>query len=183
MFDLSGLLPPFNASEYCLMATVLIAVVTDCAEQKIFNWLTFPAMLLGLVLHACLGGLWGLGDSLLGFLCGFVPVLPVYARGGLKGGDVKLFAAIGALGGTCFALAALLASAIAGGVLSVLWALMHGQLRNTMGQVGQAVRVAMVPGLQLTRPLHESHTPPLPYGVAITTGTLVCLLMPSFRPF
>jgi prepilin peptidase CpaA len=169
---------PFGACDLALLATVLVATYTDCRWQRIYNWLTLPAILLGWTLHAWLGGIWGLGDSLLGFVVAFGPALVVYQLKGIKGGDVKLIAAIGALGGSHFLPGALLATALCGGVLSLLWTAWHGTLGKTVGQVGQAVRVALVPGMQLARPLHESHSPPLPYGVAIAAGTLTCLFLP-----
>jgi prepilin peptidase CpaA len=182
LYDISGVAPGFGACELALLVTVLIAVYTDCRWQRIFNWLTLPAILLGWGLHAWLGGWWGLGDSFLGFLAGFGLALVVYLLKGIKGGDVKLIAAIGALGGIRFLGGALIGTALCGGVVSLIWALAHGTLGRTVAQVGQAVRCALVPGLQLTRPLHQSYSPPLPYGVAITAGTLLCLFLPQWRP-
>jgi prepilin peptidase CpaA len=182
LYDIPGAVSSFDAYDWALLATVLIAVYTDCRWQRIFNWLTLPAILLGWGLHAWIDGWWGLGDSLLGFLAGFGVALVVYLLKGIKGGDVKLIAAIGSLGGLVFLGGALLGTALCGGLVSLIWALSHGTLGKTIVQVGQAIRVALVPGLQLTRPLHQSYSPPLPYGVAITAGTLLCLLLPQWRP-
>lgn len=179
--DISVVMASFGTYELALLVTVLIAVCTDCLWQRIFNWLTLPAILIGWGLHARLDGWWGLGDSLLGFLVGFGLAFVVYQMKGIKGGDVKLIAAIGALGGFKFLVGALLGTAICGGVVSLLWTLLHGTLGRTVVQVVQAVRCALVPGLQLTRPLHQSYSPPLPYGVAITAGTLLCLFLPEWR--
>jgi prepilin peptidase CpaA len=181
--DLPAVVTRLRACDLLLLLTILIALYTDCRWQKIFNWLTLPAVLAGWNLHAWFGGWSGLGDSLLGFLCGFLPALAVYAVKGIKGGDVKLIAAIGALGRARFLGSALLGTALAGGLLSLLWTAAHGTLRPTVRQVGAAITVACVPGLAMDRPLHESHSPPLPYGVAIAAGTLSCLFLPQWRPF
>jgi prepilin peptidase CpaA len=181
--DLNAVALHFGACDLILLLTVLIALYTDCRWQKICNWLTLPAVLAGWTLHAWFGGWSGLGDSLLGFLCGLLPALAVYAVKGIKGGDVKLIAAIGALGGARFLGSALIGTALAGGLLSLLWAAAHGTLVPTVRQVGAAVRVACVPGLAMDRPLHDSHSPPLPYGVAIAAGTMFCLFLPQWRPW
>lgn len=106
-----------------------IAAWTDWRTGNIPNWLTFGTLALAPVGHvvasfhhhapaseAFANG----GYSILGaFVCGSMPML-LYRRGAIGGGDVKLFAAIGALLRTmvgieaefyCFMAAALIAPA------------------------------------------------------------------------
>ncbi len=96
-------------------AVVLIAARTDLRTRLIPNALTLGSMALGLGVHA----LWpavadgwsaaghGLVQSLAGAaICGLPPLL-LFARGEMGGGDVKLFAAIGALCGSHVGLAVL----------------------------------------------------------------------------
>jgi prepilin peptidase CpaA len=83
-----------------------LAAWTDLRSGRIPNWLTLGALLAGVVARAVsgwmfFGGLRGAllsgGYSIAGALvCGLVPFL-LYWLGGAGGGDVKLFAAIGAL--------------------------------------------------------------------------------------
>jgi len=87
-------------------AVAAIAAWTDSRSGQIPNWLTFGAAAIGVVAHAFFG--WKLGDgwrsavgeggrSLGGLLvCSAVPGF-MYGRGAIGGGDVKLFAALGAL--------------------------------------------------------------------------------------
>jgi prepilin peptidase CpaA len=115
-----------------LIAAVLIcgiAAWTDWRTGNIPNWLTFGTLGLAPVAHVAVSfahhapaaeAFANGGYSLLGGLaCGFLPML-LYRRGGIGGGDVKLFAAIGALLRTmvgveaefyCFLAAALIAPA------------------------------------------------------------------------
>jgi len=93
-----------------LVAAVILAAVaawTDWRTGEIPNWLTFGAMILAPIAHvitalaithmpvrmAFTEGAYSVGGLL---LCGMIPLL-LYTRGGIGGGDVKLFAAIGAL--------------------------------------------------------------------------------------
>jgi prepilin peptidase CpaA len=94
---------------YFLLAAAVVAGVaawTDSRTGHIPNWLTLGTLGVALVSHLVAGwvldngwrgGLWGLGSSAAGSaLCLVVPAF-MYWRGAIGGGDVKLFAAIGAL--------------------------------------------------------------------------------------
>lgn len=92
------------------VAAVLLAAIaawTDWRTGEIPNWLTFGTMGIAPIAHivvaitithlpmraAFLQGAYSVGGLL---LSGMIPLL-LYTRGGIGGGDVKLFAAIGAL--------------------------------------------------------------------------------------
>jgi prepilin peptidase CpaA len=80
-----------------------IAMITDMKWGRIYNWLTFPAIFAGWLLNLALFGLSGLGYSFLATLAG-IGLYIIPAAFGLVGmGDVKLMGAIGALGGSSFA--------------------------------------------------------------------------------
>ncbi|HET7538730.1 MAG TPA: A24 family peptidase [Polyangiaceae bacterium] len=102
---------PFDIAALALTAT---AAGYDLRTGHIPNWLTFGSLLGAIFARALLGALHG-GPALLGhavfdavcgvLVCGAVPAI-VFFRGGMGGGDVKLFSALGAL---CSARAGLLA--------------------------------------------------------------------------
>jgi prepilin peptidase CpaA len=90
----------------CLVI-VLLATISDVASRKIPNVLTLGGIVLGLAIHAGVGYVGaGAGGALRGFahslegvaICGIFPVIS-FARHEMGGGDVKLFAAVGALSG------------------------------------------------------------------------------------
>ena len=69
-----------------------LAVYFDLVRHKIPNFLTFPAMLLGLLYHALSGGWSGLWFSLAGLLLGaalllvpFAPVSYTHLKRGIEG--------------------------------------------------------------------------------------------------
>ena len=108
--------------ELPLVILVVIAAATDLRRGKVYNWTTYPAAGLGLLLNAVLqpAGL-GIGAAALGLLIGFVPLFLGYAGGFLGGGDVKLMGAVGAFLGPWATLYALLYSCLAGAFLSLMW--------------------------------------------------------------
>jgi prepilin peptidase CpaA len=98
-----------SASRGEILSTVLLllltatAAVTDLRFHKIYNWTTYPGILLALAVNFCGNG-WddgipghpGLKDSLLGLAaCGGL-MLASYVFFNVGGGDVKLIAMVGA---------------------------------------------------------------------------------------
>ena len=85
---------------YLTVALVLVAAYIDISTRKIPNILTVIGALLGLTLHTWFEGLNGISTSLLGFLIGFLLLLPGYLLKMTGAGDLKLMAAVGALVGS-----------------------------------------------------------------------------------
>lgn len=82
-----------------MIAVAATAAATDARSGLIPNWITLPPLLAALVLHFITHGAGGLALSVAGALvCGLVPYL-LFRQGTMGGGDVKLLAALGALGG------------------------------------------------------------------------------------
>jgi len=160
-----------------LAVFVAIVIVTDWRWQRIPNQVTYPTMLVGLLLGlaqgfvsgapnggigAPLGG--GFLDHLSGLAVAFLVCYPFYAAGGLKAGDAKMLMAIGALRGTLFLLYAAFYGALAGGVLALILI---------------AVRRLAPPETEVADPFWRLMKSRIPYGVALGVGALVALaLMP-----
>ena len=111
------LLSPFPA--VVVIVAALIAAATDIWKFKVYNALTLPLLLGGLIYHAATAGWAGLANSALGLLFGFAILLLFYAMGGMGAGDVKLMAAIGAWLGMPMTFYVFIASGLAGGVYAV----------------------------------------------------------------
>lgn len=105
-----------HVHQTCILACVgvtAVAAVTDARTGRIPNWLTVPPMVLGPLVWGASGGLtiarYGPPfGTLLGSLGSLVvcalPAFFLWKGGAMGGGDVKLFAAIGALGLSQFGL-------------------------------------------------------------------------------
>lgn len=167
-----------------LAAVLVTAAVCDLARGKVFNWLTYPAIVAGLALGALTGAFgnaagdaWdGLTDRILGFGFGFGVLLVAYLVGGMGGGDVKLMGAVGALVGWngLAPYAALHAAfysfmtAAAVGLVLVVW---RGQIWTVLRKLALAVRILPLPKASMDEAV-GGDTIHVPFGFAVCVGTL-----------
>jgi len=178
---LAGLLPLFTI--------LAVAVYTDLRERRIPNKLVLAGIVTGLLLHTLLpegngflakwpGGVGFLG-SLQGLAIGAAAMFPLYFLRAMGAGDVKLMAAVGAILGPDDILPAVIGTFLAGGVVSILTALMAGSAGQLVRNLIYMVQVTL---LKLALPGRPSIEPPLesagsaPYAVAVALGTLGGLL-------
>ena len=109
-----------------------IAAVTDVWRYKVYNALTLPLMLSGLLFYGVSHGAAGLRFSTCGLLCGFTALIVLYALGGFGAGDVKLMAGIGAWIGPANALSLFIASSLLTGVCAVVLCWRQRRLRERL---------------------------------------------------
>ena len=81
---------------------LLIASVTDLREQKIYNWLTFPMIALGIAVNGTLGDGWAF--ALIGLGVAFALHFFLWVVNVERAGDAKLAMGVGALLGWSFML-------------------------------------------------------------------------------
>jgi prepilin peptidase CpaA len=126
-----------------LVASV-VAGLTDIMKFKVYNILTFPLLVSGLVYHALSGGAPGLVGSFLGLALGGGVLLIFYLLGGMGAGDVKFMAGVGAWLGVVLTFYVFLASAIAAGLYALVLIVAFGSVRETflnLQIIGQRVRM------------------------------------------
>ena len=152
----------------------------DLKSRRIPNFVTGPAILLGLLLHASFDGWQGLFTSLAsGLLCGVI-FLIFYLAGGMGAGDVKLITAAGCLAGLSHAAYLLVLTSLAGGVMALVLAFMRGRLKETLSNVlaltSHHSQAGLTPHPEIN--VLNTNTLRLPYGVAIAAGSSLtfCLL-------
>ncbi len=164
-----------------LFTLLIVAAYTDMTAGKVYNWCTFPALLLGLILNYWIGGTFAgppnLFESMVGMAMGFGFFVIFYFPGLVGGGDLKLVTAIGALKGWKFLLSALLYTSIVGAVLAVLYLIWAGSLMSGMrASLRMAFRIRRremnEEELKETEPARKR----IPYGVAIAVGTMLAFL-------
>jgi prepilin peptidase CpaA len=184
MTDLDILMPKL-AIEFVFPAASLlcaaICAVYDVRSRRIPNFITLPAIVFGLLLHAVLGGWRQLATAAAGGLvCGLI-FLVFYLAGGMGAGDVKLMTAAGCLAGLPLIGHLLLWTALAGGVMAIGLAIYRRQMVTTVRNIyaivvhHQAMGLAPHPQLSIS----NECTLRLPYALAIAAGSALslCLLV------
>jgi len=169
------LLQPILTYPAAASACALVASVFDVRSRRIPNFITFPAFGFGLVLHLVLGGWRQLLSALAaGIICGLVFFL-FYVAGGMGAGDVKLI--MGCIAGLSHIAYILVLTAISGGIMAVVLALVRGKFQETLLNVGEIASHHRQAGLQPHPDLNldNAKTLRLPYALAIASGTVLTL--------
>jgi len=158
--------------QYLLLAILGMAAVIDFRTYRIPNWLTGPAILVGLSWHTFTNQVSGLVFSLEGAVLGLGIFVILYMCSWIGAGDVKLFAAVGAFLGPAQTISAAIAIALVGGLLALLVLSFHQGWRKTALWLWSYVKT-----LFLTRSMRgltpvQGAAPKVPYAVAIGLGTI-----------
>jgi prepilin peptidase CpaA len=154
------------------------ASYTDLRWRRIPNYLTFPAIGVGLVLSLATDGWLGLLLSLGGAV--LAPSILVLAHGG-KGpgmGDIKLAAALGALLGPALGAAAMIVSMIAGAGVAMVWMAKEWGIFGH-GKVKEGITRSLSRRGRRTEggPSLNTGGLAIPYGLALAIGTLLTLVV------
>ena len=175
----------FQITSYVIFAIILclslLASAWDLKTYRIPNWLTFGAILVGLSVNIVFYGLDGLTNSFGGLLLGGAVMFPFFWFGGMGGGDVKLAAAFGALGGFYFTINTLLWGSLIGGVASLIIILYRrGFLKSIKRLYADFIVIFILKtGLNNTEKaeneIEKKEKILLPYGVFISLGALISL--------
>lgn len=149
----------------------------DFRTHKIPNWLTVPCMAAGLFLQTAAGGWNGFFQGLGGWAVGSVFIF-LWLAGGLKAGDVKLYMAVGALGGWKFCLNTEIYSMIFGGAASLVLLIWRKRRLTQMKRLWLYVM-----NLLMTRnfvPYHGGEKSYFCFGWLIGAGALAAMIWPVF---
>jgi len=160
----------------CTLAVTLIAAWTDWRTRKIPNWLTVPALALGIGVNALAAGWPGAKASLEGAGLALVILFPFVLKRGLGAGDWKLMAAIGAFLGPLLFLLALLGSVLVCGLMAIVHLIRNGQVMTTLRNMVVLVRGVFSFGFR-SHPEISLDNPKLlklPFGVAAAIATVIC---------
>jgi prepilin peptidase CpaA len=159
-----------------LLVTILvICLITDLKERKIYNKIIFPGLIIALLLNFILGSWNGLLDSVEGLFIGLGILLIPYLMGGMGAGDVKLLALVGAFKGTLFVLYTAIYMALLGGIIAIgILLFQKGVLQRLRSVLYFVVgkRYGMKIPLILSK---DAMKTTYPYGVAIAGGAFLSL--------
>jgi prepilin peptidase CpaA len=161
-------------NETVVAGIVLVACVTDLRSRRIPNVLTFGAALAGIGVAGVTAGWSGAALAGGGWLAGIALFLPLFLLGGMGAGDVKLLGALGAWLGPLAVMWVALYGAIAGGVLAIGVACLHGYGRTLFRNVGLLLTHWRVNGIRSleTITLEGGASPRIAYALPIAVGVL-----------
>ena len=160
----------------------LTAGVTDARWRRIPNWLTYPAILVGIVLHSIADGWHGARLSLLGAALGLGLLLPFVLVRSLGGGDWKLVGGLGAFFGYNTSvpflqqrlIVVLLWTLVINGAMALCLVIWKGRARQTLRNIGRMLaaffRVHLPPS-DLT--IDNPEAIKVPFGVAAAVAVLL----------
>jgi prepilin peptidase CpaA len=177
--------PEIIVPDVICVVTCLMATIFDLRSRRIPNWLTFPAIGLGLLLNTVM--MWITHGVQMGFKLGLVSSLAGSAflllvfgfLGALRFvgmGDVKLMGAVGALLRWPVAVWVLIYVALAGGGVALFYVLVYGKLKpvfKNLFKIGR--RVFSSKDAKEKVELHR-----IPYALAIFIGSSWAILQNYF---
>ena len=164
-------------SSALLIPLAVVITYYDARYRRIPNAFVLATLIAGLSVNTIINGTQGALVSLGGCALAFALMFMLHIFGAMGAGDVKLFAGIGSLIGTSLVVPTFLVVVLVGGVLAVVTMFRAGTVRETLWRVVQ-IFVGFLPGWEMPRfsvPAERRYT--IPYGVAITLGSLISLAL------
>lgn len=160
-----------------LGVTLLIASVTDIKSRKIYNKVTYPMFVVGLILHTITMGFAGLGDGFLAALLTFVIGLFVMPFAWIKPGDFKLFMVVAAFLGMRGLAEVAFYAVFVGGVIGVIQSLVTGRLLKVIKRIWLVIKRAFLRLFYSTSnfkiALEEEGNTYTPFAPAIAIGAIL----------
>ncbi len=156
-----------------LIPLAIIIAYYDVRYRRIPNPFVLATLIGGLAINLMFGGLSGLYGSIAGCFFAFALMFLLHLFGAMGAGDVKLFAAIGAVTGAPLVLPTFIVVILTGGLLAMISIVRAGVVITTMQRVLQ-IFVGLLPGWEMPRfSIPSDRRLTIPYGVAITVGSVI----------
>jgi prepilin peptidase CpaA len=158
---------------FYLVAIILTASIFDILTFKIPNWLTYPALAVGISYFTITrGGYEGFIFSLAGAAAGFGLLILPYMIGGTGAGDVKLMGAVGSFLGAQAIFMVFIFSCILGGAYALFLLASKGLLLSTFKRYGRILWcLILTHKLIYIPPTIKEKALKLRFGLAIALGT------------
>jgi prepilin peptidase CpaA len=164
-------------SDVIVLATVAAGAgggaAIDLWTRRVPNPLTVVLAATGVLLAAT--GVSGITvrASIVGFVIGLLLMLPGHLFGATGAGDVKLFAALGALLGPAPIATAFFYTALAGGLMAIVVAMRRRRLRRTLDGTARLIVSARDTAPAIESPLENNR---FAYAPAIAVGAMMAAL-------
>jgi len=171
------------AIDFILNSVIALAIFFDLRERRIPNWLILLGFGGGVSLNVFFYGVNGALQSVLGFFLAIALFILPFALGWMGAGDVKLFAAIGAVLGLRFLPRVVFYAVLAAGAMAIFslalgWSKL-GSFRNLWSDCKLFFLTlgGSLPASTRERAAKGAHA--VPWGVAIGAGTIMAYYIDS----
>jgi len=152
----------------------VVAGWTDWHTRRIPNWLTVPALFLGIAANTLASGWSGAKEAVLGAGLGLGLLLPFVLLRSLGGGDWKLVGALGAFLGPPRLISVLLVTVLAAGLMAlalIIWKKRVGQTLRNMAHMVASLFTLHLPSPELS--LDNPDSLKVPFGVAVAVAAVL----------
>lgn len=158
------------------LALTISAAFLDWRSRRIPNWLTVPALFLGVAVHTALRGWHGTLFAVEGAGLAMVLLLAPVVMRVLGAGDWKLMGAVGAFMGPVLVLFVLFGSIFLSGLMAVVQMIRTRRVVETFRNMIVLVRGVFAFGLKANAQasLDNPHSLKLPFGIAVALATMIC---------
>jgi prepilin peptidase CpaA len=172
-----------TTTDFLIYPIAIIGVagaISDCLRGRIYNWLTFPSMLLGLAYGAFFGGFSGFLGAFFGLIAGLALYGWMFWLRFMGAGDVKLLMALGAFGGLKFVVETALLGIMVGGVMALAMLLFSRRMPSFVKRMKGFFLSVVVKELEFEAPkIDRGYT--MPYGPPIAVAAIWVAISSPFH--
>lgn len=164
---------------YVILAVLVgAAFFTDMKDSRIPNNLVIAGVFAGILVNLT-RGLEGFVFSLQGMAFGFTVLLLLYLMGGVGAGDVKLFAAIGAITGVGYTLSSLVYALFAAAFIGSVLVIIRGEFIMRMKRLFYSILLVLTLGrVKIISNFKETTGFRFPFMYAVLPGVILAYFLP-----
>lgn len=156
---------------WAILGFSLAAGACDLRWGRIFNWLTLPMMISGLVAAPVVGGSEALAGSFLGVAAGLLLYGWLFWLRAIGGGDVKFLMGLGAWGGFAYVVEVALLGIVLGGVMAVGILIVKGRMASFASRMYRFLLTLFTKELELESPKIDSRLKML-FGIPMAVAAI-----------
>jgi Flp pilus assembly protein protease CpaA len=157
--------------KYLILGVSAIATLTDLLFGKIYNWITIPTAVGGILASYYFLGWPGVGQALLGLSCGILLYGWLFGLRVIGGGDVKLLMAFGAWASPEYTLEVALLGIVIGGAFAFVILLVSGRLAGFLFRLYNFLLSIFIKELEVQLPKVDK-TFTMPFGIPLSIAAV-----------
>ena len=163
----------FMTKTITMIVILALALYYDVKEQKIKNFITIPAAVTGIAINLTERGLEGVFLSLQGWIVPVLALMVFYAIKVMGAGDIKLFAALGAIMGLKFVIYSFIYTVYIGAVIAFFLLVRRNQFKKRLMYLGSYFRNCFLTGKLYPYSTAGERESKFIFTLALVPGTLL----------